>query len=146
MSEPTVSFSLTVKDGNKALEFYKNALGAEVTLLWPDEDGGVSHAEFMLGNTKIYLSDESEEWHAYAMPEGGRASCLFNIGTDDCHAAFKKAVDAGGTVLNEPKDMFWGGRCAMIQDPFGYRWSITQILEVLTPEEMQERAKEAAEA
>lgn len=144
MSEPTVSVSLTVKEGNKALDFYSRALGAEVTYTMPLPDGGVAHAEFMLGNTKFYLSDESEEWHAYAMPEGGRASCLFSVGTENCDAAFAKAVDAGGIVLTEPSDMPWGARCAMIQDPFGYRWSLLQIVEVLTHAEIEERMKQSA--
>lgn len=146
MSEPTVSVSLTVKEGNKALDFYTRALGAEVTYTMPSPDGGVAHAEFMLGTSKIYLSDESEEWHAYAMPEGGRASCLFSLSTDDCDVAFKKAVDAGGTVLTEPTDTPWGCRCAMIQDPFGYRWSLLQVIEVLTHEQIEERMKQSAEA
>lgn len=143
MSEQNVSISLTVKDGSKALEFYDKALGAKETMRMLDPNGGVGHAEFMLGETKIYLSEESDEWHAYAMPEGGRASCLFSVGTEDCDESYRRAVEAGGVGLNEPEDMFWGGRCSMFQDPFGYRWSFVQILEVLTPEEVKKRAKDA---
>jgi len=139
---PTVSFSLTVKDGNAALDFYQSAFGAEVVLLMPDPGGGVAHAEFKIGNSKIFLSDESPEWYAEAMPEGTQAACLFAISTDDCDAAFKKAVEAGGVALREPEDQFWGIRDAMVRDPFGYRWSLGEFVEEVSPEEFQRRAKE----
>jgi len=141
-TEPTVSFSLTVKNGNDALDFYTRAFGAKELYRMPTPDGGVAHAEFMIGSTKIYLSDESPCWHAEAMPEGTRASCLFDITTDSCDDAFKRAVEAGGKPLNEPEDQFWGCRSAMIQDPFGYRWSFGQFIEEVSPEEMARRAKE----
>jgi PhnB protein len=139
---PTVSLSITVKDGNAALEFYKKALGAEVTLLMPDPGGGVVHAEMLIGTSKVYLSGESPEWHAEAMPEGMLAPCLFAIATDDSDASFKRAVDAGGVPLKEPENMFWGVRESMIRDPFGYRWSFGQFVEEVSPEEFQRRAKE----
>jgi len=81
--EPTVAFSLTVKDGSRALQFYAKALGAEELYRMPAPDGGIAHAEFMIGNTRIYISEESEEYHAFAMPEGVTASCLFSIMTSD---------------------------------------------------------------
>ncbi|MBD5780184.1 VOC family protein [Pelagicoccus sp. NFK12] len=143
MSEPTVNLSLTVKDGNKALDFYANAFGATELYRMPTPAGGVAHAEFQIGSSKIYLSDESEDWHAYAMPAGAKASCLFSIAVENCDEACAKALGAGAEVLNEPADMFWGARYAMVKDPFGYRWALTQIVEELSPEEMDRRAKEA---
>lgn len=142
MDTPTVSLSITVKDGNAALDFYKAALGAEVTLLMQDPGGGVAHAEMMIGSSKVYLSGESPEWHAEAMPDGTQAPCLFAIATEDCDAAFKRAVDAGGVPLREPEVMFWGVREAMVRDPFGYRWSFGQMVEEVSHEEFQRRAKE----
>lgn len=143
MSEPTVFLSLTVKDGNKALDFYAKALGAKELYRMPTPAGGVAHAEMMIGTTKIYLSDESPEWNAYAMPEGVKASCLFSVATDSCDESFAQATGAGAEVLSKPTDMFWGARSAMVLDPFGYRWSFTQIIEEVSPEEMERRAKEA---
>ncbi len=142
MSEPTVSISLTVKDGNKALDFYAKAFGAKELYRMPTPAGGVAHAEIQIGTTKIYLSDESEEWNAFAMPEGAKASCLFSIATKSCDDSFNQAVAAGGEALSQPVDMFWGARSAMVLDPFGYRWSFTQVLEELSLEEIERRAKE----
>lgn len=140
-TEPTVSFSLTVKDAAQALKFYTDAFGAEELYRLPAPDGSVAHAEFMIGNTRIYISGEAEEWHAYAMPENSMASCLFSIMTDDCDASHEKAVKAGAGSLSSPADQFWGARSSIVKDPYGYRWSFTQIVEELSPEEISKRAE-----
>ena len=141
ITEPTVAFSLTVKDTSRALEFYTEALGAEESFRMSAPDGGVAHAEFMIGNTRIFISDESAEWHAFAMPEGATAACLFSIMTDDCDRSYDRAVKAGADSLSEPKNQFWGTRSAIIKDPFGYRWSFSQKIEEVSPEEIEKRAK-----
>jgi PhnB protein len=140
-AEPTVSLSLTVKNSTRALNFYSEAFGAEELLRMPSPEGGVAHAEFMVGNTRIYISDEAEEWHAFAMPEGAMASCLFSIMTKDCDTAYNRAVKAGAKSLSEPMDQFWGARSAIIKDPFGYRWSLIQKTEDVSPEELERRAQ-----
>lgn len=141
-AEPTKSVSLTVKDANSALQFYAKALGAKELFRMPTPDGGVAHAEFMIGNTRIFISDEAAEWHAFAMSEGTMASCLFSIATDDCDGSYDRAVKAGAEALSEPQNQFWGERSAIIKDPFGYRWSFSQKVEEVSPEEMEKRAQE----
>ena len=140
--EPTVSLSHTVKNSASALDFYSRALGAKELYRMPIPDGGVAHAEFMIGDTRIYMSDEAPDWHAVAMPEDGTSSCLFSISTDDCDNSYERAMEAGATSLNKPKDEFWGSRAAMIRGPFGYRWSFSQQIEDLSPEEIAERANQ----
>jgi len=144
MSEPqhpSVSISLTLKSAAEGLEFYKRAFGAEELFRMDTPGGGVAHGEFMIGDTRIFISDEAPEWHALAMPEGATASCLFSILVENCDAAFQRAVEAGAEGLSEPQDQFWGSRSAVLRDPFGYRWSVIQPLEDLSPEEIMERAR-----
>jgi PhnB protein len=140
-SLPTVSLSLTVKDAAEALQFYTEALGAVELFRMPAPDGSVAHAEFKIGNTHIYISDEAPEWHAYAMAEGAVAACLFSILVDDCDTAFEKAVNAGAEPLSPPRDQFWGVRSAIVKDPFGYRWSFGQHVEAVSPDELKKRAQ-----
>ena len=140
-SLPTVSLSLTVKDANEALKFYQDALDAKEVFRLPTPDGGIAHAEFMVGNTHIYISDEAPDWHAFAMPEGGMASCLFSIMVDDCDKAHEQAVKVGAKSLSPPQDQFWGMRSAVVKDPFGYRWSFGHMIEEVHPEELAQRAQ-----
>ncbi len=107
----------------------------------PTPDGGVWHAEFMIGNTKVYISDESPEWHAFAMVGETTASSLLVISTDSCDESYKQAVEAGGEGLNNPENQFWGVRTAMIKDPYGYRWAFRELVEEVSPEEMMSRAQ-----
>jgi len=139
--QPTVSLSLTVKNTAEALAFYAHALDAAEVFRMPAPDGGIAHAEFTIGTTHIYISDEAEEWHAFAMPEGTLASCLFAVNVNDCDGAYQQAIKAGAESLNPPENQFWGTRSAIIKDPFGYRWSLNQIVEVVSPEEIAKRAQ-----
>ena len=138
---PTVSFSLTVKETAQALQFYADALGAKEVFRLPTPDGGIAHAEFMIGNTHIYISDEAPDWHAFAMPAGGMASCLFSIVVADCDRAYEQALAAGAESLSPPQDHFWGMRSAVVKDPYGYRWSFGQLIEEVPPEELVSRAQ-----
>lgn len=61
---------------------------------------------------------------------------------DDCDALYRRAIDAGCTVVNEIMDAFWGDRMGKIKDPFGHCWMIASQKYVLTPEEMQQRQDE----
>jgi PhnB protein len=140
--DPTVTFSLTVKDTSRALAFYKEAFGAEELFRMPSPDGGVAHAEFMIGNTRVYISDEYEDYHAFAMPEGTTASCLFSILVEDCDAAHERAAACGAATLSAPEDRFWGTRSSVLRNPFGYRWSLNQRIEELTQEKIERRARE----
>ena len=140
--ELTVSFSLTVKNASRAIDFYSDAFGAEELYRIPAPEGGVAHAEFMIGNTRIYISDEAPEWHAFAMPKDSLASCLFSIMTEDCDKSYNRAIKAGAESLGEPINHFWGTRSALIKDPFGYRWSLNQKIEDVSPEDLAKRAQE----
>jgi PhnB protein len=140
-TEPTVSISLTCKPSDEAMAFYTKALGAKELYRIPMPDGSIAHGEFMIGNTRLFISGEAPQSHAFAMAPGASASCVFSVATEDCDSAFKQAVDAGATPLTEPQNFFWGSRNASVRDPYGYRWSFAQRIEKLTPEELAERAK-----
>ena len=136
-----MSVSLTVKDAAAALDFYVAAFGAVELFRLPDPDGSIAHAEFMIGNSKVYISGESPEWNAMAMADGAMASCLFALDVESCDEAHQRAVNAGAKSLSEPTDQFWGTRSSMVLDDYGYRWNFNQFIEDVSPEEMAKRAK-----
>jgi PhnB protein len=140
-NEPTVSFSLTCKSAADALDFYTRAFGAMELFRLSPAPGIVPHAEFMIGSTHINISDEAPTSHAYAIPEGGLAPCVFTIQVEDCDKAFERALATGGSPLSPSRDQFWGKRTALIRDPFGYRWSFSQHIEDVSPDELLKRAQ-----
>ena len=63
---------------------------------------------------------------------------------DDADTAYRRALEAGAIVIEEPQDMFYGDRRATVRDPFGNIWQIATHKEDLTLEEIQRRAVAAS--
>ena len=133
----TVTPAIVVKGAAKAIEFYKQAFGAEELFRMDGPDGSVGHAEIRIGNSKIMLSDEFPDWGVKG-PEalGGSPVNLF-LYVEDCDAVFNRAVEAGATVSMPLADQFWGDRYGKLTDPFGHSWSVATHIKDLTPEEIQ---------
>ena len=134
---------LAVEDASKAIEFYKEAFGAEENLRMPGADGKIAHAELQIGDSKLMLSDPFP--HSNVRPpseRGGPTGSVFMY-VDDVDATFEQAQRAGADVVSELEDMFWGDRFGTLSDPFGHVWSVATHKEDLTEEEMAERSKAA---
>jgi len=132
---------LTFKDTKKSLAFYENALGATILEVLPMPDGkGTMHATLKIGNSILMMGDEMPDCPS-AETQGGSSISLF-VYVPDVDTAFKQAINAGATETMPVMDMFWGDRCGNLTDPFGYSWMIGTHKRDLTPEEIQEGAKE----
>jgi PhnB protein len=107
----------------------------------PGPGGSVMHAEIVIGNSSIMMSDEMPQMGSKS-PEtlGGTAGGLM-IYTPNVDAMFAKATAAGARVEMPPADMFWGDRYARVVDPFGHKWSIGTHIEDVSPKEMNKRAE-----
>ena len=140
----TVTAALVVRGARKAIDFYKTAFGAQELSVAAGPDGNsVMHAELKIGDTKIYLGDESPEMGAVSPQTLGGSPVSLNIYTEDCDAMFKRAVSAGATVKMPLADQFWGDRYGKITDPFGHEWGIATHKEDVSPTEMGKRMKDA---
>lgn len=132
----TVTPSLIVKDCARALEFYKSALGAQELgrMLMPD--GKIAHAEIKIGDSIIMLSDELGMGGSSPQTLNGVTGSL-HVYVEDADAAFKRAVDAGASVLAPMEDAFWGDRYGVVSDPFGQVWGFATHQREVSEEEME---------
>jgi PhnB protein len=130
----TVTPFLNVKGAEDAIAFYKLAFGAEERMRMPNSDGSIMHAELVIGDSTIMLSD------AIHSPET-RSS--IHLSVPDCDALYERAVSAGGTQKMPLQDMFWGDRYGTLEDPFGNVWAISTHKEDVSPEELARRAAAA---
>jgi PhnB protein len=142
----TVSAYLAVDDAEKAIEYYKKAFGAQETVRMNGPDGRIGHAELKIGDSHIMLSDPFPQSSTKPPTELGGTSASIFMYVEDVDAVVQKAVDQGATVTMEVEDQFWGDRFGSITDPFGHNWSIATHVEDLTPEEIEERGKDAMAA
>jgi PhnB protein len=135
---------LVVKDGLKAIEYYKKVFGAidKGTMMMPDGKS-VAHAELMIGNSKIMLSDEFPEMKCLSPTSIGGSPVSLYLYVEDVDKTFNLAIFEGGKSLSPVQDMFYGDRHGSIQDPFGHIWSIATHIKDLTKEELKKAAEEA---
>ena len=134
---------LAVEDAAKAIDFYKEAFGAEETIRMPGPDGKVAHAELQIGDSKLMLSDPFPQSNVRPPAERGGSTASVFMYLDDVDATFEQAQRAGATVVSELEDMFWGDRFGTVADPFGHVWAMATHKEDLSEEEMAERSKAA---
>jgi PhnB protein len=112
---------LSVRNGLKALEFYKAAFGAEE--LFKIENGGSVVARLAVEGAEFWLADESPE-HLNFSPEtlgGGTVRMVMIVSDPD--AVVARAVKAGAKVVVPVKNDY-GWRLGRVVDPYGHHWEI----------------------
>jgi len=131
---------LSIKGAKEAMEFYKKAFRAVEVFRLSIPGGDIGHAEMVIGNSRIMLSEPCEE-SPIASPEALTGSTIgIHLYVEDVDALFAGAVEAGATELRQVADQFYGDRMGTLRDPFGHVWFIGTHKEDLTPEQIQERA------
>ena len=140
----TVTPHLIFDNAAKAIDWYKQAVGAEEKARAVGPDGKIMHAELQIGNSRIMLNDAMGGGKSAATFGGSPISLWVYV--QDCDALFNRAVKAGARVAPGPMgqlaDQFWGDRAGTLTDPFGYQWTIATRKEDVTREEMDRRAQE----
>jgi len=109
---------LSVSRGAEALAYYQAAFGAQQQHYFANESGQIV-AQLSVGGATFWIADDDE-----CSPDtlgGGTARMILTV--DDPDAVFRRAVDAGGTIV---ADMYegHGWRLGRIRDPFGHHWEI----------------------
>ena len=137
----TLTPYLAVDDAAAAIDFYKQAFGAEEQVRMPMEDGKIAHAQLRIGDTPLMLSDPMEQSGVRPPKELGSPTGSIFMYVDDVDATVEQAVEAGATVTMEVQDAFWGDRWGTVTDPFGHLWSVATHVEDVPEDELAERAK-----
>lgn len=129
-----------------AIEFYKQAFGAEEVRRVPTPDGKrLLHAAIRIDGRPVFLVDDFPEFC-----EGKSSSPKALGGTpinihryvEDVDAAIQRAEKAGATVKMPAQNMFWGDRYGVVTDPFGHLWAFATHVGDPSPQEMDEAMKE----
>jgi PhnB protein len=113
---------LSVRNGARAVEFYKSAFGASEVYHVEDPSGSVV-SRLSIAGAEFWLSDESPE-HGNFSPEslgGGSVKMLLTVSDPD--SMFAKAVAAGAREVY-PVQEEHGWRVGRVVDPFGHHWEI----------------------
>lgn len=113
----------------EAINFYKEAIGAEILLVnrmgespmeVPENlKGKIMHARLRIGENELYMSDTFDP---SSVSQGNNVSLSIQIDdTAQLEKLFTR-LSAGGTVTMSLQDTFWGARFGMFVDKFGIQW------------------------
>jgi PhnB protein len=144
---PRVTPYVCIDDGQAAaaIDFYVDVLGAVERMRMgggPDvaaDDERIGHAELMVGDGLIMLSDAFPDMNIVGPKAIGGTPVTISVYVTDVDAAIDRAVARGATIVRPIENQFYGDRSGQILDPFGHRWSIATHIEDVSPEEMEAR-------
>lgn len=125
---------MVVEDVDQLVDFLTAAFGAEEKERVPNQDGKAGHAEVLIGDSHVMMGRAQEDFPA--LP------CMLYVYVPDTDACYAQALKAGAQSFQEPQDMFYGDRNAVVTDPTGNTWCIATHQESLSPEELAKRAAE----
>ncbi len=130
---------LIIAGAARAIEFYRQAFGAEEMLRLADPSGKIGHAELKIGDSMIMLADEHLEIGARGPTSFGGSPVHILLYVADVDQVYAQAVAAGATAVRPVVDQFYGDRSGSVADPFGHSWTIATHIEDLEPEEISRR-------
>ena len=110
---------LVAADGLALLDFVQAAFGAKEAerVIMPT---GV-HGEVQIGDTRLMLGGGLPD---KKFPPDRLQPAALHIYVEDADGATQKAVAAGATVIDEPRDQEYGERSSTVKDPAGNVWYI----------------------
>ncbi len=122
----TIIPCLRYRDAPAAIDWLCRAFGFEHHAVYPDDQGGIAHAQLVLGEAMIMLGSAREDafgaQQAPADPAHPVTQSAYVVVPDaDAHHA--RAVAAGAVVVMPLKTEDYGGRGYSCRDPEGHLWN-----------------------
>ena len=124
--QTSIAPMLSVRNGARAVEFYKSAFAALEVFRVEAPDGAVV-CRLSVEGAEFWVADESPE-HANYSPEtlgGGTVRMILTVADPD--AVFARSVAAGAREIVAVKEDY-GWRLGRVVDPFGHHWEIGRPL------------------
>ncbi len=131
----TVTPYLLVDRAAEFIQFLERAFNATETHRSAAPDGSIMHASVQIGDSMVMMGQASDVWKPSNM--------MLYLYVKDVDRVYDRAVEAGATVIREPRDEFYGDRSGAVQDAWGNQWWIATHIEDVHPEELQKRFKAA---
>src|SRR5262245_2333684 len=117
---------LSVRQGARAVEFYKAAFGAREVDRVEDPAGAVV-ARLSVEGAEFWLSDESPEYGNFSPESLGGGTVRMILTVPDPDAMVAKALAAGAREVVAVAEAH-GWRLGRVVDPFGHHWEIGRPL------------------
>ena len=123
----TLAPMLSVRNGAKAVEFYKAAFDAAELFRIEAPDGAVV-ARLGIGDSQFWVSDESPQYKNFSPESLGGSTARMVLTVADPDSVFTQAVASGATMVSPVENKEYGWRVGRVADPFGHHWEIGKPL------------------
>jgi PhnB protein len=118
----SIAAFLSVRNGARAVEFYKAAFGASEAFRIEAPDGAVV-SRLAVDGAEFWVGDESPEHKNFSPESLGGGSVRMVLTVADPDAMFARALAAGATEVVAMGNAY-GWRLGRVADPFGHHWEI----------------------
>ena len=116
----TVSPYVVADGAQRLIDFTTRVFDAEPLRRHVRPDGSIMHAEVRVGDTVVMISDGGGSFPAFPI--------WLHVYVPNVDATYRRALDAGGVSVQEPKQEGDPDRRAGVKDPAGNTWWIaTQV-------------------
>lgn len=123
----TLGCSLTCKDLEASIRFYRDAIGFTVAQTF-ESDGKVAAAVVAASDCRIVLNQDDGKLGWDRIKGQGFYLQINVVAPADVDAAAARIKAAGGTLLDEPADRSWGVRMFQFKDLDGFKLGVSTPL------------------
>ena len=139
----TIIPTLIYNDVGRAIDWLCEVFGFAERLRAVGEGGKVGHAQLAIGQGGVMLG-ESRKGQGFAdapdsaefrPPRPNEVSQVLMVQVEDVDQHYEHAKQSGARILQSPKTHVFGERQYTAEDPEGYRWTFSQSVADVKPEE-----------
>jgi uncharacterized glyoxalase superfamily protein PhnB len=140
MDDITFVPALSYRDPKAALDWLAKAFDFELTMAIDGADDPTQgHYEMAYrGRGRVMIGGEWNEWMRSPASTDGRTSSSIHVEVPhDIDAHCDRARAAGGRIVAEPEDQFYGDRVYRCVDPEGHHWTFAMHVRDVTRAEAE---------
>ena len=127
LNATTLGCSITCKELQTSIAFYRDALGFAVDMTF-EHEGKVAGAVISAGMIRIVLNQDNGKLGWDRIKGQGFYLQINVAGAADVDAAAARIKASGGTLIDEPEDRPWGVRMFHFRDPDGFKLGVSTPL------------------
>jgi uncharacterized glyoxalase superfamily protein PhnB len=128
----TVVPILVYEDVGKAIDWLCGTFGFRERLRAAGPGGSVTHAQLAIAEGAVILGRQGAEFRP---PRPNEVSQYLHVHVEDVDKHFENARECGARIVKLPTDMPFGERQYTVEDLGGHRWTFSQSIADVAPEE-----------
>jgi uncharacterized glyoxalase superfamily protein PhnB len=123
---------LIYEDVAKAIDWLRGAFKFTERLRAAGRDGRVTHAQLSVGEGAVMLGAQGADFKA---PRPDEVNQYVLVRVEDVDRHFEHAKQFGARIVSLPANMPFGERVYTASDPAGHRWTFSQSIADVAPEQ-----------